>query len=141
MKIHTLQKSISGLIPIIYLSYSLQKYRYFLILLGNLCISLYVHRNGRDEKEDIEDYIDTGLIFLWVVKNTYELFLVIFINKNILYTIYFMFIAFIHVYNCYMFNNLRLKYNWRSSKNIEYHAKMHISGIIGTYVILSYIKL
>ena len=136
MKIHTLQKSISTLLPLIYISYILQKYLYFLILLGNLCISLYVHRDSRDEKEDIEDYIDTGFIFIWVIKNTYQTFLLIYTTKNILYTIYILLIAFINAYNCYIFDNLRLKYNWRSSKNIEYHAKMHISGIFGTYVLL-----
>lgn len=136
MNLHILQISISGLIPIIYMSYSLQKYVYFYILLGNLCISLYVHRKNRLEKKGIEDYLDIGFITIWVIKNTYEIILIIYTTTNLLFTVYILFVALINVYNCYVFDNLRLKYKWRSNKNIEYHINMHTSSILGTYVLI-----
>ena len=136
MGFHILQISISCLIPLIYLSYILQKYSYVYILLGNLCISLYVHRKDRLETIEIEDKIDSVFIIIWIVKNLYEIGLIIFTTKNIFYTCYILLVALVHVNNCYYLNRLRLNYSWRSRENIEYHIKMHLSGISGTYVLI-----
>ena len=82
MKLHILQKSIICLLPLIFLSFYLKKYIYFMILLCNLLISLYVHRINRTIDLKIEDYIDKFFIFIWICKNIFELFKFIFL-KNI----------------------------------------------------------
>ena len=136
MGFHILQISISCLIPLIYLSYILQKYSYVYILLGNLLISLYVHRKDRLETIEIEDKIDSVFITIWIVKNLYEIGLIIFTTKNIFYTCYIVFVALLNVNNCCYLNRLRLNYSWRSRENIEYHIKMHLSATLGTYVLI-----
>lgn len=133
---HILQYSISCLIPLIYLSYSLEKYIYAIILTSNLCISVYVHRYNRLETYELEDKIDICCITIWIVKNIYEIVLLIYNTQNVLYTFYILLLAFINVYNCLNFNNLRQNYKWRTNDNIENHIKMQLSGILGTYVLI-----
>lgn len=136
MKFHILQKSISFLIPIILFTFYKKKYIYSIILLCNLLISLYVHRYNRKEIEyKLEDYIDLFFIFIWICKNIYELVNFIF-TKNLYSELPKLIVILFNVYNCYKFNSLRKKYNFRSPKFNLFHMCMHFSGIFGTLCLI-----
>ena len=133
MKLHILQKSISFLLPLIFLSFYLKKYIYFIILLSNLLISLYVHRYSKKDDFKIEDYIDKFFIFIWICKNGYEFYKFI-LNKYI--EIPKLIIILLNVYNCYKFNSLRINYNFRTYYYNLFHMYMHFSGIFGTLCLI-----
>ena len=135
MKLHILQKSIICLLPLIFVSFYLKKYIYCMILLCNLLISLYVHRINRTIDFKIEDYIDKFFILIWICKNIIELIKFIFL-KNIYFKIPKLFIIILHVCNCYNYNLLRNKYDFRTYYFNLFHMFMHFSGILGTLCLI-----
>lgn len=136
--LNILQVSISLLIPVIFFCYIKDNLFYSIILSSNLLISLVVHRPSKKDTIDIYDKIDKYLIFLWILKNLYE-------TLQFIIDVYFYFsfikmcgliLSFILAYKCYLFDIKRQKYKYRTSEWVINHIGMHLSGILGTFLLV-----
>lgn len=127
------------------LSIYMNKWGGMIIYFLNMVVSIYVHRLKREKKHNWVDKLDRILISLWVLYNCYNYNLSIQneslnIEDLIEYSKYYRKLSRILVVSVLLSRILSLQFPWRSQERNNIHGIMHISGALGSCLLIKSIN-
>mmetsp|Transcript_511 Transcript_511/g.1524 ORF Transcript_511/g.1524 Transcript_511/m.1524 type:complete len:138 (-) Transcript_511:579-992(-) len=133
---HILQVSALCFLPAALLAMLLRRWLGFAILTTNVLTSTIAHRLHREPAVDAADRVDEMAILLWVAYNT-RVVLQLARVELAMWRTGLIALAVLGAAGSGLLDARRRALPWRSPRRTALHVAMHLSGAVGTFLLLS----